>query len=238
MKLKPIVKVNESKNYLTSWIIEKFPENYRELTYVEPFLGSGSVLLNKDPSLEEVGNEQDLSLLRIWQSMRDEQKLFVSKLKRINCKESIFLKYQNKKEKDYLNIAVVEFVLRQMSRAGLKKSYLAVKTKRKQHCWQSFFDESCEVQDRIKNVFFINKDPVEVIKAFGGPNSLIYCDIPSVGSEFMDENKHIELSEVLVGVKGKAIITAHNSAMYKRMYSSWNRKGIPGKPAESAWFNF
>jgi DNA adenine methylase len=81
MKLKPIVKVNETKNYLTSWIIEKFPENYRELKYIELFLGGSSVLLNKDPSIEEVGNESNIDVLRIWQSIRDEPKLFISKLK-------------------------------------------------------------------------------------------------------------------------------------------------------------
>ena len=238
MKLKPIVKVNESKNYLTSWIIEKFPENYKELTYVEPFLGSGSVLLNKEPSVEEVGNESNIALLRIWQSMRDEHKLFISKLKRIDCKESTFLKYKNKKETDYLNAGVVEFVLRQMSKSGLKKSYLPIKRKRKEHCWQDLFNNAGTISSRIKNLHLLNKNAAEVIRAFGGVGTLIYCDVPSVESGVMSENEHIEVGEALVSIKGKAIVTAHNNAMYKRIYSSWNRKGIPGKPKESAWFNF
>lgn len=234
MKLKPIVKVNESKNYLTSWVIEKFPENYRELKYVELFLGGSSVLLNKDPSVEEVGNELDINVLRIWQSIRDEPKLFTSKLKKIECKEQTFIRYQNKKETDYLNLAIIEFVLRQMSKAGLKKNYMPKKTKKKESCWQELLDSSDQINQRIKNVFLINKNPVEVAWAFGAPNSLIYCDVPSN----LDEDNHIKLSESLIGSKGKVILIAHNSAMYKRLYSNWNRKSIPGKPKESAWFNF
>lgn len=238
MKLKPIVKVNESKNYLSSWIIEKFPPDYRELSYVEPFLGGSSVILNKEPSIEEVGNDHDRSVLRIWQSFRDEPKLFVSKLKRINCNESTFIKYQNKKETDYLNDAIVEFALRNMSKGGLKKSFMPKKIKRKEHYWQELFEVCSKIQDRVKNIFLLNRDPVEVIKAFGVAKSLIYCDAPSLEDKKMDENKHIELGEALCGSKGKVVIVAKNSAMYKRIYAGWNRKGIPGRPKESAWFNF
>jgi DNA adenine methylase len=237
MKLKPIVKVSETKNYLASWIIEKFPPDYKELSYVEPFLGGSSVLLNKEPSIEEIANECDASILRVWQSFRDEPKLFVSKLKRINCEESTFIKYQNKKETDYLNEAVVEFVLRNMSKGGMKKSYMPKKIKRKEHCWHELFGTYLQIHERLKNVFLLNRDPVEVVRAFGSAKSLIYCDIPSE-NEKMDENKHIELGGALCGSKGKVIITAKNSAMYKRIYADWNRKGVPGKPKESAWFNF
>lgn len=237
MKLKPIVKVNESKNYLTSWIIEKFPENYRELKYVELFLGGSTVLLNKDPSVEEVGNDLDINVLRIWQCIRDEPKLFTSKLKKIECKEKTFVRYQNKKETDYLNVAIVEFVLRQMSKSGLKKNYMPKKTKRKESCWQDLLDCSAQVSDRIKNVFLINKDPADVAWAFGGPNSLIYCDVPS-NSQIMDEDKHMKLAESLIGSKGKVVLVAQNCSMNKRLYANWNRKSVPGKPKESAWFNF
>jgi len=238
MKLiKPIIKINESKNYLASWIIEKFPENYRELKYVEPFLGSGSVMLNKDTSIEEVGNEFDLSVLQIWRSIRDEPKLFFSKIKKIDYKESIFLKYKNKKENDYLNAAVVEFAVRQMSKSGLKKNFLPIKKKTKDY-WSEILANSNQIQQRLKKVFLINKSAIETVWAFGGKDSLIYCDIPEQNSELIDENKHMELAESLVGSKGKVIIAAKNCAMYKRLYSSWNRKSVPGNPKESAWFNF
>jgi hypothetical protein len=121
-----------------------------------------------------------------------------------------------------------------MSKSGLKKNYLDKKLKRKENCWQDFLDAAHLASERIKTVFLVNKDPVEMAWAFGGPNSLIYCDVPQI----LEEDKHIKLSESLIGSKGKVVITAHNSTMYKRLYANWNRKGIPGKPKESAWFNF
>lgn len=235
MKLKPLVRVSESKNTLASWIIEKFPNDYQNLVYVEPFLGDGSVLLNKLPSAEEIVNDADGSLIKIWQAIRDEPKLFNSKLKKIDCKEQSFKKYQNKKEKDYVSLAATEFALRQMSKSGLKKSYF-FKKKPREHCWKSFLEASDQIRERIKNIFILNKDPVSIIKAFGGRNSFIYCDIPPVKDG--EENKHIELSESLIGSRGKVLIISHNSAMYKRLYSAWNRKNVPGKQKLAVWMNF
>ena len=236
--MKSIVKVNDNRNYLVPWIIEKFPENYKELTYVEPFLGSGNILLNKEPSVEEVANDYNLMLIRIWQAIRDEPKLFISKLKKVTYKESIFKKYQNKKDPDYLNTAVIEFALRQMSKSALKKHYLAKETKSKDHCWAGLFEKAPHIHERIKNIFFISKNPIEVVRAFGGENTLIYCESPAIRDEFMDENKHMELGEALLAARGKVVVTAANSSMYKRIFNGWNRKGIPGHPKESAWFNF
>jgi DNA adenine methylase len=232
------VKVNDNRSYLVPWIIEKFPPNYRELTYVEPFLGAGNVLLNKDISVEEVANEYDPMLLKVWQAVRDEPKLFVSKLKKVSYKESIFKRYQNKKENDYVNQAVTEFALRQMSKSGLKKHYLPKESKAKEHCWANLFEKVPQIQERMKNVFLINKNPIDVVRAFGGENTLIYCECPTTFDGFMDENKHMELGEALLASRGKVVVTGVNCSMYKRIFTGWGRKGVPGKPKESAWFNF
>ena len=48
----------------------------------------------------------------------------------------------------------------------------------------------------------------------------------------------LELSELLKEFRGKVIISAANSALYKRLYGGWTRKGVPGRPKESLWLNF
>jgi site-specific DNA-adenine methylase len=84
----------------------------------------------------------------------------------------------------------------------------------------------------------LNINAIDVIKAFSNQETLVYCDPPELHSSEMDSNKHIELSEILKSFRGKAIISAHNSATYKRLYKEWNRKGVPNKPKESIWLNF
>lgn len=240
-RLRPVIKINESRSSVSEWIVDKFPENYREMTYLEPFVGGGSVLLNKDPSVEEVINDSDSELMGSWRSIRDECKLFVSKIKRIEHKEAIFKRYQKKHETDYLNVGVKDFVLRHMSKSGLKKTYLPKEKNVKcGDCWCDILDSVPEVSERIKDVFILNKDALTIIRAFSHKDCLIYCDPPSSQGKDseMDVNKHVELSEALKEFRGKVIISAANTALYRRLYAGWARKGIPGDSKDSIWLNF
>lgn len=234
MKIKPIIKLADNKNYLADWVVEKFPQNYQEMTYFEPFVGSGCVFLSKEPSEEEIINDADEGLINIWRSLRDEPKLFSSKIKRIKPKENVFKKYQNKKDQDYLNIAVTDFVLRHMSKSGQKKFFLS----KEKDTWDSILDKIILISQRMKNTHVLNKDALNIINAFSKDNCLMYCDPPSIDCASMDSNQHVELGELLRGFRGKVIISAQNTALYKRIYSSWNRKGVPNKPKESIWLNF
>lgn len=239
LKLKPIIKLNDSKSHLVPWILDKFPEGYRSMTYLEPFLGSGSVLLNKDPSAEEVANDIDGGMIDLWRAVRDEPKAFVSKTRRMEYKESTFSRCQKSTSSDYLDRALCEFALRQMSKSGLKRVFLPKDGKvRCKDCWHSILEKVPDIKERINKVHFLNKDALSIIKAFSHENSLVYCDPPAPeDGGVMDSNKHIELSELLRGFRGKVIISAHNCALYKRLYAGWTRKGVPERN-ESIWLNF
>ena len=209
------MKLNDSKSHLVPWILDKFPEGYRGMTYLEPFLGAGSVLLNKDPSVEEVANDIDAVMVDLWRAVRDEPKEFVSKTKRMEYKESTFLRCQKSTSSDYLDGNV-----------------------RCKDCWHSILERVPDIKERISKVHFLNKDALSIIKAFSHENSLVYCD-PTAPEEggVMDTNKHVELSELLRAFRGKVIISAHNCALYKRLYAGWTRKGVPERN-ESIWLNF
>lgn len=239
LKLKPIIKQNDSKSHLVPWILDKFPENYRDMTYLEPFLGAGSVLLNKDPSVQEVANDLDSGMIDLWRAVRDEPKAFVSRTRRMEYKESTFQRCHKSDSSDYLDRALCEFALRQMSKSGLKKVFLPKDGKVKcKDCWHSILEKVPAIQERIGKVHFLNKDALSIIRAFSKENSLVYCDPPAPeDGEAMDSNKHIELSEILKEFRGKVIISARNCALYKRLYVGWTRKGVPGKN-ESIWLNF
>ena len=56
-KIDKVIKYTGCKNYLASWIIEHFPESCRDMTYLEPFFGSGAVFFNKAPSAIETVND-------------------------------------------------------------------------------------------------------------------------------------------------------------------------------------
>jgi DNA adenine methylase len=239
MKLKPVIKAGNGRAGIASWIVERFPENYREMTYIEPFLGDGSVFLRKDASSEEVLNDLDCGLVSVWRALRDEPKLLVSRLKKMKYSECTFKRHQALKEHDdYMSAAVSEFVLRQMSKSGTKRSFVARSEEGCKECWRGLFEAMEMVNERLKNSFILCKDAMEVLKIFSNEKTLAYCDPPEVDEEAMPAARHAELGDILKDFRGKVVISGPNSSLYKRIYSGWNRKGVQGNPKESIWMNF
>ena len=55
-EMRAVMKYPGSKWSIADWIIGYFPEHH---SYLEPFFGSGAVLLNKPRSHIETGNDQE-----------------------------------------------------------------------------------------------------------------------------------------------------------------------------------
>ena len=80
--IKSPIKTNKDKtNQIIPIILENFPENYQNMKYIEPFIGNGSILLNKEKSIEEVSCDNDSNIINIWRSIRDENKNFIEMCK-------------------------------------------------------------------------------------------------------------------------------------------------------------
>ena len=210
------------------------------MTYLEPFLGCGSVFAQKDPSKEEVLNDPDCNVMSVWRAVRDEGELFVSKIKRTKYSESTFKRHGSTKEdEDYLAVAVREFVLRHMSKNGMKKSFVhREKSEDCRVCWKGLLESVNSVRERIEPSFLLCRGPTEILKAFDGPGTFVYCNSPEVDEETNSPERHAEIGAILKDYRGKVLIVGPNSALYRRMYTGWNRKGLPGNPKESIWANF
>ena len=52
-----VLKYPGAKNRIAGTIIGLFPDGYRNMTYVEPFFGSGAVFFRKAPSAVETVND-------------------------------------------------------------------------------------------------------------------------------------------------------------------------------------
>src|SRR5690348_14762836 len=68
-KLRSPLKWHGGKSYLARRIVALFPAHR---VYLEPYLGGGSVLLNKLPAGREVAGDVDADLVRFWATMRDD----------------------------------------------------------------------------------------------------------------------------------------------------------------------
>lgn len=239
MRIRCPFKCHGGKYYLSQWIIENMPEGYEKLDYLEPFCGAASVLINKTTSEQkEIINDLDKRVVAIMKTLRDEPEVFIKKIKNTTYSERVFERELAKKDENYDNdfdLAFNEFVLRRMSRGGLKKSFAWSNRERggqpgDVNAWKTIPNELTKISDRLSKVFIFNKNATEVIDAFNYEGILLYCDPPYVPDTRTSPNLydcelstdgHIALATSLNKFKGKVILSGYQSTLYKRLYANW-----------------
>ena len=235
--IRPVFKCHGGKFYLAQWLVSHFPDKYQEMTYLEPFCGGANVLLNKEKSVIEIINDLDPNVIQIYQALRDEPRELIRRLNLCKYCEETFERSMKKTHfDDYLDHAVNEFIMRRMSRGGLKKAFAWSNRLRggqpgDVNAWMTAVKGLPDLGERINEVYIFNKPATEVMKAFNAPNTFVYCDPPylhetrvskTVYASEMTTEDHIELAHALNAFKGKAMISGYGSPLYNRLYKGWN----------------
>lgn len=242
-KLRPPIKTHGGKHYLKDWIISQFPKNYEELTYCEAMCAGASVFLNKKPSKQEIINDIDVGAIYVHKALRDEPKEFIDRLKRIHYTERSFrmaLKRNENGFKDYIDHAVNEYMLRRMSRGGMKKAFAWSERERggkpgDVNAWETMLLELPYIAERIKNTVILNKSVFEIMKIWDEENTLFYIDPPympdtrsegakSVYQFEMTVEDHIALLNLAKNSRAKIIISGYSCPLYNRNLKGWTVK--------------
>lgn len=237
------------------------------MRYVETFGGGATVLLNKTASAQEVLNEFDPNVWAVYDVIKNRCGAFISTLQRLPYSQESFETARTDGiccglDTAY-NTAVTEFVLRRMSRGGYGKDFAWSDRLRggipgDMNAWQNALKKLPQVSSRLQNVELRNENALTLIPSLDGPDVLFYCD-PEYAAEtlvskdpyrvkFSTEN-HIELSEILDRVQGKAVVSGYNCPLYERLYTNWNRHSrevashagqtkTKGRKVECCWCNF
>lgn len=238
--LRPAFKCHGGKAYLKNWIIDKFPKDYDEMVYVEPFAGAASVLFNKKPGPEEVLNDLHPGIIEIFRAIRDQPNDFVKKLRKLSYSNDCFTKALERAEEPFpvkLDLAVNEYTLRRMSRGGLKKAFAWSDRLRggqpgDVNAWETALDQIPELSARLQSVYIFCKTGVEVIRAFNKANTLLYVDPPylhttrSTKNAYdyeMVEDEHKKLCDLLCCFRGKVIISGYDSELYNLYFADWKK---------------
>lgn len=267
-KLRPPIKTHGGKSYTCRWIIEQFPDNYQDLTYCEPFCAGASVFFNKEPSKEEIVADIDSGIIAILKALRDESKEFIARLKRTKYTERTFEMAQNRDKKgleDYIEYAINEFILRRMSRGGMKKSFAWSDRKRggkpgDVNAWQTILKQLPVLSARLHNSTVLCANFKEIWPTWDEENTLTYLDPPYLhstrteGSTNIYEKEltledHIHLLHLAKNARGKVIISGYPSPLYNHSLKNWKckKKNVPNHSSqakikerriECIWLNF
>lgn len=252
------------KHYIAKYIIQLIPSD--TVTYVEPYLGGGSVLLQKPQSgHNEIVNDIDGHLINFWRHLSD-KKLFdelYNKLKLTPISQELW-NFSKSDTSDAYNFMIW---IRQ-SRQALGKDFATLSHSRTRggmnetaSSWISMIDGLPEVYERLRGVVILNQDAIKVINRFDkGEHVLFYLDPPyelttrtakKCYTHEMDRQKHIELLKRLSDFKSRFILSGYRCKLYDKYCTknNWNLKEIEidnksgggktkQKRVECLWTNF
>ncbi len=235
--LRPPVKWHGGKHYLCHWIIRQFPEHH---TYLEPFGGGASVLLNKPPSEVEVYNDLDQRITRLFRVLRDNGEELRRRLALTPYSEIEFQEAAVPSD-DEIEQARRDFVRWRLSLGGRGDSFSFTlhRVRRKMADVVSGYlsmidDQLPHIIERLRTVQIIRRPAIDVIGTWDSRDTLIYCDPPYVpqtrhegsrevyGCE-MTEADHRELANVLNKCRSRVALSGYPSELYRELYCSWRQ---------------
>ncbi len=235
-------------------------------TYVEPFGGAASVLLNKPPAEVEVYNDLDERIYRFFRILREHGDELRRRLTLTPYSESEFDGAVGAVT-DEIEQARRDFVRWRQSLGGRGDSFSFTLHRVRRGMadvvsgYLSAIDDQLPlIISRLRTVQFVSRPAVEVIRQWDSPDTLFYCDPPylpetrhkgsrDVYGVEMSETDHRELADVLGACRGKVIVSGYPSPLYDQWYASWRAVEmlIPNHAAggrtkmrmrEMLWLNF
>lgn len=219
--------------------------------------------------VSEVVNDLDGQLTNFWRVLRADEtfdrfhrQVEVIPLSRTEWEQA----HRNQSDGDPVADAVAFFVDCRQSRSGLRTGFSPLTRRRTRRGmngnaseWLSAVEGLPDVHARLIRVVVENMPAVDLIRREDEISTLFYCDPPylhstraarkAYGQFEMTEQEHRELLDVLLGCKGKIMLSGYPSALYDRKLSAWARhtfdmanhaSGAKNKDRETEvlWCNF
>lgn len=243
MKIKAIVPYYGSKRNLASEIIEAIGDH---VCYWEPFCGSMSVLLAKEPSTMETVNDAYGHLINLALVLQDPElslQLYAN-VSRVLMHEGIFFAEAVKVKTDLpegsppsVEHATAFFVASWLGRNGMTGSkdygfsYSARFTRAGGHAatrWMSATESIPDWHQRLRHVTILRRDAFEIIDRIGDEyGTVIFCDPPYVdkSSRYLydfPEDGHFQLSQKLARFKNaRVVLTYYDHPLVRELYRGW-----------------
>jgi DNA adenine methylase len=216
--LKTIISRAGGKTKLLPKISPKIPEHDR---FIEPFLGGGAVFLNKPKAKENIINDKDKDVIKIFKSFKNGNGFNKCNMKGSKSK---FNRIKNKKNKTPCEIKYIaqwsfgtntnakRYVLDGDKKKKLKKYGNRFREKDKTFGIKYQNAHKEDYKEKLKNTKILSQDYKKVIKRYGNKkSSFIYADPPYVGTEKVyKEHEGVtpeDVCQIAKSIDGKMLIS-------------------------------
>ena len=211
------------KTRLKKRLVEMFPKGYEDMTYVEPFVGAGSVFYYKNPSKKEVINDLNSYVIRMHRGLKKYDGDKISKdlmMKGMSKEEFIKLRDMTPPQDPYKNF-LRELLLLKTGFFGKTEgqSYNSGKGDKLHVNFDGKYSE------RLKDTTILNEDFKKVINKYDSPTTFFYLDPPYEESDklYKDDTLPIkDVYDILKNIKGKFMISYNNSKEAKKLFERFH----------------
>jgi DNA adenine methylase len=238
-KLRPAVKTHGGKCYLARRFLRLFPGHR---TYVEPYAGGLSILLNKLRAPVEVAGDLNADLMVFYVCLRDRPDELITRVRAIPYTRKSFEDacgtVDHPRAKDYFDAierATAFLVKNRFSRGGLGRDYAWSGRLRggqpgDANSWDTIRDELPAIADRLQGVELYHGPALDLIKRRDSPETLFYLDPPYVHegrtarntyAHEMSNDDHAELLDAISDVQGMVILSGYHNRLYDDALESW-----------------
>ena len=234
------------KYYMANDIINLFPKHR---VYVEVFGGAGHILFKKEPSEIEVYNDIDSGLYLFFKTLRDENKANILKQKLdltpYSREEFYHCRDTWKNEKDEIEKVRKWYVATMQSFSTNFSTWSYSKNKSRRGMSQAVSQWLGKIEndlpkavERLKTVQIENMDYKDLIKKYDGKDTLFYLDPPYIHKTRqmtyqytyeMTDQQHEEMINILLHIKGKAILSGYDNEIYNKLLDNGWRKMFLGE---------
>lgn len=234
-KLRPPLKWHGGKTYLARRIIALMPPHR---VYVEPFIGGGSILLNKPRAEREVAGDVDARLVLFWRELQRRESDVPGLVATVRYTEEEFRAADALLMADHPAVRSVAFLVQnRFSRGGLGKDFAWSDRLRggqpgDANAWDTIRAELPAIAERVRGVEFHRSDAIDLIRANDSPDALTYADPPylhetrTVRDAYrheMSRDQHAALLECLRGCRGAVMLSGYRSPLYDAALAAWRR---------------
>jgi DNA adenine methylase len=255
---RPVMQYYGGKWRLAKWIISHFPKHH---LYCEVFGGAASVLMRKEPSVVEVYNDIDSSVVNLFRVLRDPDK--AAELQRLleltpYSREELRLCLEPSSN-DVESARRLLVKVNQSIGHNLKPRNPEWRIGSANACrvcgWVNYTDNMALFTERLRNVHIENSTWQKMFELYDSPSTLFYLDPPYVAStrhkgshdnkykHELTDSDHVEFCHAACKLQGMAVISGYDCEIYRDILADWKTETLvtrsrSNKPkTETLWIN-
>ncbi|HDZ73189.1 MAG TPA: DNA adenine methylase [Aurantimonas coralicida] len=241
---RPLCRYYGGKWQMAPWIVGAMPPHR---VYTESFAGAASVLLRKPQAPVEILSDLDLDV--VWLLRVAGHPIFSQTLatmaERTPYASETMTELHDTEQTDFVRRALRGVVCGAMTRSaaitrsnGRPAGYrdpakMPGRSTSPADDWATWPAAMPAFFERLHGVEVLHQSAIETLLAYDGADTLHYVDPPYLPSARsapgkgytcdMDEADHVDLLAVLRGLRGMAIVSGYDSALYRAGLPGWTR---------------